>query len=277
MVKILAIGDFHGKFPSKLKKEAKKVDLIIALGDYANADKIRKLIFKNWTNKKWYEAIGIRKARQLEKESFDSGLKVIKELNALGKSVYIIWGNTDFYKEYATSEPPIIMPGFYNENIKTLKNINLFNRKKISINNIDLIGHGGYVDVTEFIRHPLDKNLKNQKKRLKRYKRDEGKLKRLFKKYKHINNFILGIHYAPLNIFDKVIYPGSPMNGKHVGWQPYNDVIAKYKPKLVLCGHMHEYQGKKKFGKSLVVNPGAAFQGKAAIIDWPSLKVRFIK
>ena len=41
--------------------------------------------------------------------------------------------------------------------------------------------------------------------------------------------------------------------------------------------HMHEYQGKKKLGKSLVVNPGEANKGKAAVIDWPSLRVRFIK
>jgi Icc-related predicted phosphoesterase len=40
---------------------------------------------------------------------------------------------------------------------------------------------------------------------------------------------------------------------------------------------MHEYQGKKKLGKSLVVNPGYAHNGKAAIIDWPSLKVKFVR
>ena len=33
-MKILAIGDFHGKFPAKLQKLAKSVDLVISIGDY---------------------------------------------------------------------------------------------------------------------------------------------------------------------------------------------------------------------------------------------------
>lgn len=33
-MRILVIGDFHGKFPKKLKKEAKKVDLVVSVGDY---------------------------------------------------------------------------------------------------------------------------------------------------------------------------------------------------------------------------------------------------
>jgi hypothetical protein len=43
MVKILAIGDFHGKFPEKLKKIIKKekINLIVSVGDYADANKIR--------------------------------------------------------------------------------------------------------------------------------------------------------------------------------------------------------------------------------------------
>ena len=39
------------------------------------------------------------------------------------------------------------------------------------------------------------------------------------------------------------------------------------KPFLVLCGHMHEYVGKKKLGSSWVVNPGEGSKGKFAIID----------
>ncbi len=33
-MKILAIGDFHGKFPVELKKLVKEVDLILSVGDY---------------------------------------------------------------------------------------------------------------------------------------------------------------------------------------------------------------------------------------------------
>ena len=280
-MKILAIGDFHGKFPVKLKKkiEARKseIDLIVGLGDYADADLIRKIIFKNWSGKKWYEVVGMKKAKELEKQGFNSGIKILKELNKLRKPSYILWGNTDFYKEYTTNEPPIIMPGFFEDKIKNLKNLAILDKHKKKFKNIEFLGHGGYVDVTEFIKNPVDNDKKRIEKRLKRYQRDERRLTKLFLNKKPKKDFILAIHYAPLNVLDKVDYKGSPMHGKNVGWEPYNKVIKKYKPKLVLCGHMHEYQAKKKLGTSLVVNPGAAQDGKAAIIDTETLKVEFLK
>jgi len=278
-MKILAIGDFHGKFSGKLKKiaKSKEINLIIALGDYANADKIRKLIFKHWTDKPWYEIVGMKKARRMEKESFDSGLKILKQLNSLGKPVYIIWGNTDFYKDYRFSDSPIIMPGYYENKIKKMKNLILIDKKKSRIGNMDIIGHGGYLDITEYIKNPIDEDKDAQKIRLKRYKEDERRLKKLFAKRKPRKPFIFVIHYTPYGYFDKITARKNPMHGKHVGWQPYNGVIKKYKPKLVLCGHMHEYHGAQKLGKSLVVNVSAACLEKGAIIDTEGLRVRFIK
>jgi hypothetical protein len=35
-MKILAIGDFHGKFPEKLRKLAKDVNLILSVRDFAD-------------------------------------------------------------------------------------------------------------------------------------------------------------------------------------------------------------------------------------------------
>lgn len=281
MIKILAIGDFHGKFPEKLKKIAKSkdIDLVIALGDYANADKIRKLIFKNWTNKHWYEVVGIKKARKMEKDSFNSGLKILKELNSLNKKVFLIWGNTDFYKDYRFSESPIFMPGFYNDRIKKMKNLIILDKKKKTVRDLDLIGHGGYLDVTEYIKKSFDEDRKSFERRLKRYKEDERRLKKLLFKSNLNKDFIFFIHYTPYGFFDKITAKKNPMYGKNVGWMPYNNAIKKYKPKLVVCGHMHEYQRKKKLGKSLVINPGPASEGKAAIIHLKEkdIKIRFIK
>jgi Icc-related predicted phosphoesterase len=283
-MKFLALGDFHGKFPAKLRNiaKSKEIDSIIFLGDSANADKIRKMIFKNWTDKPWYEIVGMKKARQLEKESFNSGLKILKILNSFNKPVYLIWGNTDFYKDYTTSEPPVIMPGFYDKEIRKMKNIILTDRKDRKLNNLEIIGYGGYLDVTEFINHPIDKDKEKQKRRLKRYMNDTRKLRELFLKYKPGKNFIFLTHYTPYGIFDKVNFKQSPMHGKHVGWLPYNDVIKKYHPLLVLCGHMHEYQGAKKLGKTTIINPGPASNGKAAVIEINDEtkgieKIRFVK
>ena len=67
-----------------------------------------------------------------------------------------------------------------------------------------------------------------------------------------------------------------------MGVSSYNRVIKKYKPALLVCGHMHENQGKCKINATLVVNPGAALEGKAAIIDFDEkmkrvLSVRFVR
>ena len=284
MVKILAIGDFHGKFPVKLKKIAnrKDIDLILSVGDYADGEKIRKIIFKHWTDKPWYDVVGLKKAKKLRRESFNSGLFVLKELNKLRKKVYTIFGNLDFYKEGKTSDPDSLMPGFYEDKIKKMKNINLIERKKTKINGIEILGHGEYLDVTEFIKNPIDKTKEKQKQRLKRYRQDEKELKKLFLKKKPKKGFIFLIHYPVYGYFDKVNFKSSPMNGKHVGFEPYNNIIKKYKPKLVICGHMHEHQGKKKFGDGLIVSTGDAQKGKAAIIDFDEKKgkvrkVEFIK
>ncbi|MCK5342684.1 MAG: hypothetical protein KAR20_04730, partial [Candidatus Heimdallarchaeota archaeon] len=57
----------------------------------------------------------------------------------------------------------------------------------------------------------------------------------------------------------------------------FRDIALEENPALVLCGHMHEYQGKKRLGESLIVNPGAACDGKCAIIDFDEGKVRGVR
>jgi len=267
-MKMLVIGDFHGKFPEKLKKIAKgkDIDLVVSVGDYCNIDKIRKYIFKYWTEKKWYNIIGLKKAKKIEEESFYSGLKILRELNEINKKIYTIWGNADFYKGFITKKDPLF-PGYFEDKIKQLKNIIVVDKQKKKIENLDLIGFGGYLDVTEYIKHPIQNDKKKQAKTVERYKKSEKMLNKLFLTNNPKKPFIFLIHYTPYGIFDKVKFKGSPMNGKHVGFEPYNKIIKKYKPLLVLCGHMHEYQGMKNLYGVPVINPGAAVDGKAAIVE----------
>jgi Icc-related predicted phosphoesterase len=274
-MKILAIGDFHGKLPGKLIREAEKADLVISAGDFANADKIRKIIFRNWAMK-WFEVIGVRDAKKLERDSYNSGLEIMKKLNKIGKKVYFVWGNSDFYKEYSTSEPLSIMPGFFDDKLKNLKNLELVDKKMRKINSVEIIGSGGYVDVTEFIKNSVDKRKDKQRKRKARYDQDARNLGKLFGKKKPKPGFIFLTHYTPYKCLDKVNFKDSPMNGKYVGWEPYNKIILKYKPALVICGHMHENQGKCKIGNSIVINPGAAGEGRAAVIEFDEVGRRVI-
>ena len=80
MVKILAIGDFHGKLPTKLKKEAKKADLILSTGDFGGSDKLLNVVFKYFYSN-WWKEVGKKKTRQYIMEDYNSGKKMIQELN----------------------------------------------------------------------------------------------------------------------------------------------------------------------------------------------------
>jgi len=105
----------------------------------------------------------------------------------------------------------------------------------------------------------------------------EKRLNRLFKNYnqKEFNLFIA--HDAPYGYFDLVKYKKSPLYGKHVGDKYGLKFIKKHNPNLFICGHMHEYQGKKKLGNTLVVTTGAAFEGKAVVIDFDEEKKKVKK
>ena len=93
---------------------------------------------------------------------------------------------------------------------------------------------------------------------------------------------ILLLHYPPVGYFDKIKAKIHGMHNKSAGVGYYNIGIKKYKPALVLMGHMHEYQGKKNIERSLIVATGAAHDNKAVVIDFDNIKkkvksVKFLK
>ena len=75
-MKILAIGDFHGKFPVKLKEriEKEKVDLIISQGDFCGNAELSRLFFKHVYRKELelWQVIGKKKSNQLDRKNFES-------------------------------------------------------------------------------------------------------------------------------------------------------------------------------------------------------------
>ena len=97
-MKMLALGDFHGKFPGKLKRKIKKekFDLILSSGDYCGNEEYAKLFFKYvyGTDNELENIIGKKKTRRLEKDNFESGKKVLNQLNSLGKVIGVT-GNWD--------------------------------------------------------------------------------------------------------------------------------------------------------------------------------------
>ena len=72
---------------------------------------------------------------------------------------------------------------------------------------------------------------------------------------------VLVTHVPPYNTQDKIFL------GMHGGSKELREIIDKYTPRLVLCGHIHEDPGYMKIGKTLVVNCSMGKRGEGAIID----------
>ena len=78
-------------------------------------------------------------------------------------------------------------------------------------------------------------------------------------------------HPPPYGVFDGV-------GALHVGSTAVRKMVEAKKPILLICGHIHEYEGKEILGDTLIVKLGAAEQMRAAEIEInDSIEVKFIK
>lgn len=276
MVKLLVVGDLHGKVLQKLKKKISQVDfdLVIGIGDYSGIDDWRpwiKYVFglkKGEERKSPEEFFGKKKFKELIKKDYDAGEKVLKYLDSLGKPGFYVFGNGDegWYRYPFSSK--ILQaekrPLKFLSKLKNLKDINYGIRR---LKGVSILGFGGYIDA------PANKKSRDKEWQAavdKRHNKARKKMVTLSRKFESGGIFIL--HYPPKGIFDKILEKGNPYRGGRVGVDFYRETILKKKPSLVLCGHMHEYVGKKKLGKSLVVNPGEGAKGKFAIVDFDEVK-----
>ena len=72
---------------------------------------------------------------------------------------------------------------------------------------------------------------------------------------------VLISHEPPYGTQDKVFL------GLHGGNKDLREIVDKYKPRLVLCGHIHEDPGITKIGETTVVNCSMGKRGEGAIIE----------
>jgi Icc-related predicted phosphoesterase len=73
-------------------------------------------------------------------------------------------------------------------------------------------------------------------------------------------NCVLVSHEPPYGIQDKVFF------GMHGGNKDLRNLIDKYHPRLVLCGHIHEDPGFSKIGVTTIVNCSMGKRGEGAVI-----------
>jgi len=299
-MKILAVGDFQGVFPKRLEKRLEKedVDLIVGVGDYSGIKDwypfikdMFKRILKEQESLSAEEYFGKKRFKSIEKKDFESGKDVLRRLDRLAKlkkvPLLYVFGNTDdgWYRY-----------PFMNKTLAEKKKVNFVKRmrqfininyKKRKVRGVNFIGFGGYMDIDEYVRDKaFSKRDKDYKKRVKkRMRKSKEKLFKIFdsmKNKKDRKNSILVTHYPPYGVFDIIRDRGNPMNGKSSGVRAFSEALKKYKPRLFICGHMHEYQGMKYLHGVPVVNPGDAGEGKYAVINLPEnaskkVKVKFIR
>ena len=266
-MKILIIGDFHGKFPVKLQKLVKGVALIVSVGDYFPFS-YRKLWFKYCYGEdiELWEIIGKKKMRDFISKDLIAGEKVLKKLNGLGVPVVSVIGNLDYtnindqYSKSKKGKWEWYEQDFFSKIIKKYENIRRFDYKYAQFGGLNFVGGFG---------HTTPGQVKS--KAYRRYKLKLDKLFKRFKKENEIGKVIFVFHNMPYNCkLDKISTTssdGRKIKG-HYGSKLIRRVINRHQPVLAIGGHMHENQGKCKIGKTLVVNPGAAVDGKCAIVDF---------
>jgi Icc-related predicted phosphoesterase len=183
-------------------------------------------------------------------------------LEGLGKPGVFVFGNGDeewydifFIKRLKAKKRNLN----FLKKIKNVKDINYGIKKYKGIN---FFGFGGYMDVSA---NDGSRDKEWQMAVDKRMKKAEKRFNLFLKKVNGKSIFVF--HYPPRGIFDLIKDKKNPFHGKSSGIDFYHRAILKKKPILVLCGHMEEYQGKKKLGSSTIVNPGEGSHGKFAIVE----------
>jgi len=154
---------------------------------------------------------------------------------------YFIFGNDDF-KEL---EGNAIKSKFY------------INEKISHLGSIELLGFS-YVNTTPFENKGWDLSEDEISKRLEKFSFDSA--------------FIFVSHAPPYNSGLDVV------EGKNVGSLAIRKFIEKHQPLLSLHGHIHEFTGTARIGKTICVNAGSGHMEnllKAAVIDTPD-KIKFV-
>lgn len=296
-MKILVIGDFHGKFPKKFVNLVKreKIDLVISLGDYLPFH-YRKLWFKHCYGKdvELWEVIGKKKYKELVLEDLKRAEKILKVLNKFPVPVFTVLGNVDYPSADDVMNVPRkikkTMPGYdkkesFANRVKKYKNLKRFDYKALKFGNYIFIGMRG---------HSIPGRVKS-----KAFRKHKEKLGKLFKKFKkeNKNGKVIFVshniaHKTKLDIISqktlKTALKGhygsklkkkSKMN-KHYGSKLARRIINSYQPLLHIGGHIHESWGKDKIGSTIAINPGEISKNKAVIVelaDGDKGKVKSIK
>jgi len=255
-MRILAIGDPHGKLDKIKKLPLKNIDLILLTGDLGKANLAREIAFENIERKrrglseKGYSA---SMHKRVFMETYTSTIKLIVYLSRFAP-VYTVFGNvemSDSEIKKLSAEIEQKLP-LLTSRLNSIKNVKIINNKSINFNGLKIGGLEYFLDkswVKEF--KPLD--LKGM---MKEGEKETAKVQKILSHFEKLD--ILVCHQPPYKILDKVNASFVPKHwqGKHAGSKAILDYIKNKKPKYVFCGHIHEGKGVKKLGQTEIYNLG---------------------
>ncbi len=288
-MRILAVGDFHGKFPEKLKEKIKNIDfdIIITPGDFCFNKELKDLFWEYSYGKDTglEEVIGEKRYEELKDKSFEEGKKVLKELNKLGE-VIGIRGNWDpgEWQDIGFDKEKEINFERFNSLIKKLKNVTIIDFDNVKFGDYNFVGYprSTYPGmINKHIKEEYNEEYgEDAEKIIEKIKKDNKKYFKRFKKLFKKNNIFIS-HNPPYNTNLDLLTEG-PEKGEHYGSWLVKRIITELKPILVISGHIHTPSKKQKIGKSLVIKLGAAINGEGALIELDDKKkkvksVEFIK
>ena len=263
-MKILVVGDPHGKLGKIKKLDLKEIEMILITGDLGESDSARKFYFGNLERKR-KGLPELEETQKLIKEiwnsSYVSSMAVIKYL-AKFAPVYTMMGNVTSKDAYARADEKkfgIKLPRLIHDINKT-KNTQVVKNQLRIINGLRV----GFLEY--FLEDSWVKEFKEKdKKIIQKAKKETEKARRVLRKFGKVD--VLICHQPPYGILDKVnsLFAPKNWNGGHAGSKVILDYIKKYQPEYVFCGHIHEGKGMKKIGKTKVYNVG--HEGDYALID----------
>lgn len=266
-MKILALGDPHGSdkiFDIPLDG----IDYVLIPGDVGKADLLRGYFFKYNVEEKvdWRERVAKEQMEEAFRQAVETTEKVLSYFDSKGIRTFWIYGNVENGTDESIEGNKL--------DVKKLadfqfKNVKLINYEKIDLNGISLAGVP-YFRESQWFRdfQPEDKEV------IKEAEQKDVQIKAKLDNLGYAD--IVLTHNPPHGILDLVTNPKAPKawHGKRGGSYIIKEFVEKTKPKLVVCGHIHEAKGIEEMGGIKVVNTGEAGDSYIIEIDESKIEIK---
>lgn len=264
-MRLLLIGDFHGRVPDMLREKLSSygIDACLCVGDLCEADEMRQIFFMHLPElRQGTSPADIFRLIPAEthRSAMDSMQAVLDFLAQLQVPVFLVPGNVDYLAETVKLLTCAVDKLVLEERISATENLYLLEKEAIDFSGYQILGYGG-----------LRMRAVEAQSQMEELCRRE--LEQLSLKVVDWRRAIFLAHWPPYGTLDQIQDPGSPLHGEHWGTEFFLRFIEWRQPLVFACGHIHEQQGKANIGQTLVINPGCAREGQAAILTLVAGKI----